>query len=154
MLFKRKKTDWLVILVITAGLFTYASYQPRFRLPSNMPSEFVEAPPLTFPQQRSAEEKLARSYWDCLVKNIQWRYGYGRALPTDIPADFSLSVEPPAVAIEDQATRTRYWRKAQHLWALPNLWTKEYEWDFNWTTDWLQTGGDWLHRAFQHLGGN
>ena len=41
MLFKRKKTDWLVVLVIAAGLFGYTSYQPRFKLPSNMPSEFA-----------------------------------------------------------------------------------------------------------------
>ena len=152
MLFKRQKIDWLLILVVVTGVFLYASYQPNFRLPSTMPADFMEPP--SSPQQGAAEGKIAQAYWNCLVDNVQWKYGFGRVLPTDAPADFSLSVEPPAVAIEDAATRARYWRKAQHLWALPNIWKKAYEWDFSWTTNWIQDGGDALHRAFQHLGGN
>ena len=153
MLFKRQKVDWLLIPVLAIGLFTYASYQPRFRLRSDMPAEFVDAAPAGSPQRQSTEGIVAQAYWKSLVHDIQWKYGYGYRLPSDPPADFSLASAGASVVPEDQATRVRYWRKAQHVWYLPNAWQKGYEWDFHWTSDMAQSAGDWLHRQFEHLGG-
>jgi len=153
MLFKRQKVDWLLVPVLAIGSFTYASYQPRFRLRSDMPAEFSDAAPAGSPQRQSTEEKVAQAYWMSLVNDIQWKYGYGYSLPSDPPADFSLASAGASVAPEDHATRVRYWRKAQHVWYLPNAWQKGYEWDFHWTSDMTQSAGDWLHRQFEHLGG-
>ncbi len=153
MLFKRQKVDWLLVPILAIGLFTYASYQPRFRLRPDMPAEFVEAPPDGSSQSQTTEEKIAQAYWKSLVHDIQPQYGYGYSLPSDPPADFGLPSPGARVAPEDPATRLRYWRKAQHVWYLPNAWQKGYEWDFNWTSNMAQSGGDWVHRQFEHLGG-
>ena len=153
MLFKRQKLDWLLVSVLAIGLFTYASYQPRFRLRPDMPTEFMDAPSAGSPQQQNTEEKIAQAYWKSLVHDIQWKFGYGYSLPSDAPADFSLASGRAGTVPEDPATRVRYWRKAQHVWYLPNAWQRGYEWDFHWTSNMTQSAGDWLHRQFEHLGG-
>ena len=44
---------------------------------------------------------------------------------------------------EDAANRIRYWHRARHVCSyVPATWKKDYEWEFNWTTDWIQHGGD------------
>jgi len=153
MLFKRQKLDWLLVSVLAIGLFTYASYQPRFRLRPDMPTEFMDAPSAGVPQTQDTEEKIARAYWKCLVHDIQWKYGYGYSLPSDPPGDFTLASEGTGVVPEDAAARVRYWRMAQHVWYLPDAWQKDYEWDFHSTSNLTQSGGDWLRRQFEHLGG-
>ena len=152
MLFKRQKFDWLLVVFVAVGLFLYASYQPRFRLRPDVPPDFVDTPVNGSWQRPSAEEKIARAYWTCLVEDIQWEYGYGHTLPIDPPPDFT-AMEGSGMTSEDAANRIRYWHRAQPVWYLPTTWKKDYEWDFNWTTDWIQHGGDALHHFFQHLGG-
>ncbi len=154
MLFKRQKVDWLLVPLLAFGVFTYASYQPRFQLRPVMPTEFIDAPLAASPQAQSIESKIARAYWNCLVHDIQWKYGYGYSLPSDPPADFTLNRAGADAIPEDVAVRIRYWRKAQHVWNLPNAWQKAYQWDFHWTSNLTQNAGDWLHRQFQHLGGS
>ncbi len=80
-----------------------------------------------------------------------WQYGYGHPLPADPPPDFT-AMQASSMALEDAATRMRYWHRAQHVWYLPTTWQKNYEWNFNWTTDWIQNGGDALHHLFERLG--
>jgi hypothetical protein len=46
----------------------------------------------------------------------------------------------------------RYWHKAQHVWYLPTAWQKEYRWNFNWTTDWVQSRGEAMHHLFERMG--
>jgi hypothetical protein len=152
MFIKRRKSDWALVAFLTLGFFLYASYQPRFRLRAEMPPEFIDAPLTGSFSRPNGEEKIARAYWSCLVDNIQWKYGYGHTLPVDPPLDFT-AVEGPGLTPEGAANRARYWRKVQHVWYLPIAWQKNYEWDFNWTTDWIQTGGEALHHIFEHLGG-
>ena len=153
MLFKRQKIDWLLVPILAIGLFTYASYQPKFRLRSDMPAEFLYAP-VGSPQRQTAEEEIARVYWNSLVNDIQPKYGYGYSLPSDPPPDFSLASAGAGVAQEDPATRIRYWRRAQHVWYLPNAWQRGYEWDFHWTSNITQNVSDWAHRQLQHVGGD
>jgi hypothetical protein len=150
MLFKRQKTDWVLLALVALGVFLYSSYRPRFRLRAEMPAEFVD--PGTDPARKSGEQEIAQAYWARLVEDVQWRYGYGHSLPGDPPVEFNLSMLGKNSVPEDQATRLRYWRRAQRFWPIRNAWSEEYEWSFEWTTDWLQTGGDWLHRRFQNLG--
>jgi hypothetical protein len=151
MLFKRQKTDWVLLSLVALGVFLYASYRPRFRLRAEMPAEFVD--PGTDPKE-GGEQKIAQAYWDCLVDDVQWRYGYGHSLPGEPPAEFNLGMQEKKSGAEDQPVRMRYWRRAQRFWYIRNSWSEEYEWSFDWTTDWLQTGADWLHRRFMHLGGD
>ena len=154
MLFKRQRLDWVLVPLLAIGLFTYASFQSRFRLRPDMPAEFVDAPSAgTSPKQR-AEEKIARAYWTCLVQDVQWKYGYGYSLPSDPPPEFTLASGTSGIVSEDAATRVRYWRKTQHVWYLPDAWQKAYEWDFHWTSNLTQNAADWTHRQLQHLGGD
>jgi hypothetical protein len=152
MLFKRQKFDWALVTLLALGLFLYASYQPRFRLRAEMPADFIDEP-LAQSSQPGLEMKIARAYWRCLVNEIQWQYGYGHTLPANPPPDFT-AVERPSLVPEDAASRVRYWGRAQRVWHLPTAWQKDYEWDFNWTTDWIQNGGEALHHLFQHLRGD
>ena len=126
MFFKRQKVDWLFVPILAIGLFTYASYQPRFRLRPDMPAEFLDAPVAGSPQMPRTEEMIARAYWKSLVHDIQPKYGYGYSLPSDPPADFTLATSGAHIGQEDASTRIRYWRKAQHVWYLPNAWQKSY----------------------------
>ena len=153
MLFKRQKVDWLFVPILAIGLFTYASYQPRFRLRADMPAEFLDGP-VGSPQGQTAEQKIAEAYWISLIRDVQPKYGYGYALPSDPPADFTLASASSGTNQEDAAARIRYWRKAQHVWYLPNAWQKGYEWDFHWTSNLTQNSADWLHSQLQHAGGD
>ena len=152
MLFKKQKFDWTMVALLALGLFLYGSYQPRFRLCADMPADFIDEPLAPSAQKPSAEAKIARAYWNCLVNDIQWQYGYGHTLPVDPPPDFS-AMKGPTLTREDAANRVRYWRRAQHVWYLPSTWQKNYEWNFNWTTEWVQNGGEALHHLSEHLGG-
>jgi hypothetical protein len=151
MLFKKQKFDWMMVALLALGLFLYGSYQPRFRLSTAMPADFVDAPLARSPQKSDPETKIASAYWSCLANNIQWQYGYGHALPADPPPDFT-ALQASSAATEDNATRMRYWRRAQHVWSLPTVWQKDYEWNFNRTTDWVQSGGEAMRHLFERLG--
>jgi hypothetical protein len=151
MLFKKQKFDWTVVALLALGLFLYGSYQPRFRLSSAMPADFVDEPLAGSSPKPHSEATIASAYWGCLANNIQWQYGYGHTLPADPPADFT-TLQASGAAAEDTATRVRYWRRAQHIWYLPTAWQKQYEWNFNWTTDWVQSAGEAVHHLFERLG--
>ena len=153
MLFKRQKFDWVLVALFALGLFLYASYQPRFRLRTEVPADFIDEPLARSSQKPGPDAKIARAYWNCLVNDIQWQYGYGHTLPVNPPPGFT-AIERPNLAPEDAASRVRYWGRAQRVWHLPTTWQKAYEWDFHWTTDWIQSGGEALHHVFQHLGGD
>jgi len=87
-----------------------------------------------------------------LENNIQWQYGYGRTLPADPPPDFTASAgirdgvggrRHPRALLAQSATRLAICRL--HGRRITNG-------CFNWTTDWIQNGGDALHRLFERLG--
>jgi hypothetical protein len=147
MLFKRQRIDRLLLALIVVGLFLYASYRPRFRLRAEMPPEFLDQSVNV--AKKGGEEKIAQAYWECLVDDIQWKYGYGHSLPGEAPLEFNLGTQRSDYLADDRA---RYWHRAQRFWYIRSAWAEEYEWNFDWTTDWIQTGGEWLHRRFEHLG--
>ena len=150
MLFQRQKTDWLLVVLTLVGLFLYASYQPRLRLRTEMPIEFVDRS--AHASHNAQERNTAEAYWRCLVDDVQWRYGFGHTLPGEAPAEFSLGTQKGS-ANEDPSTRMRYWRQAQHLWYARTSWKQEYEWSFAWTTGWVENGIAWVQQRFEHLGG-
>jgi hypothetical protein len=144
-MFIRRGYDKVLIPVLAAGIVVYASIRPTFRMRAVMPREFIDASNSLPAQKRAAEEKIARAYWSCVVTEVQWKYVYGYHLPQDPPPEFT-------VASADPATRARYWRKLQEVWYVPTTWTRGYEWDFNWLTDWFSSASRWLHRRLPGLG--
>jgi hypothetical protein len=143
MLFIRRGYDKLLAPVLLLGAFLYFSFQPIFRVRSDMPREFVDVPTSSSQQMRASEEKLARAYWNCVVNNIQWKYGYGYSLPPDPPAEFTIAQNPGSLGL-DGANRIRYWHKLQGVWYVSSTWSKTYEWNLNWLTDSAQSAYDWV----------
>ena len=144
-MFIRQKLDWLVVPLLLAGIFAYASYRPRSRLTPDMPQEFIDFGTI---QKRIAEQKIAQAYWNCAVRDIQWKYGYGHPLPADPPAEFAIAwVDLGETA--SAANRIRYWNNLRHLWYVPSVWRQQYVWDFTWIgTNWVTSAGRWLGERF------
>ncbi len=145
-MFIKRGYDKVLIPVLAAGIFLYASIRPTFRLRAEMPRQFIDEYGSLPAQGRASEEKIARNYWTCVVTEIQWKYVYGYHLPPDPPPEFTAN------AAADPATRARYWRKLQEVWYLPSTWTKSYELDFNWLTGWVRSASQWLHQHLPGLG--
>src|SRR5438270_5589661 len=101
-----RKYDKATNLIIAAGLLAYASFQPKFRLRTALPREFIDESSSWPGEKRVSEEKVARAYWNCAVTQIQWKYGYGHRLPQDLPLEFAVQV-----------------------WYLPSIWEKDDGWD-------------------------
>ena len=66
MLFKRQKVDWLFVPLLAIGLFTYASYQPRFRC-ARICRRSSWMCPVGSPQRQTTEAQIAQAYWNSLV---------------------------------------------------------------------------------------
>lgn len=134
----QKPIIFLVLLVLV-GLFAEASFRPIYRLRATMPMEFLDARSSSPAEKRAAEERIARAYWDCAVNVIQWKYGYGYRLPQDPPSDFIVTSQDLEEASKDSATRAHYWLMLQRVWYVPDNWTKNYQWDKRWLSDWVDS---------------
>ena len=128
-----------IIVLLAVGLFVAASYSPIYRLRTIMPPQFVDAPSSWPAEKQASEAKIAKAYWDCAASQVQWRYGYGYRLPQNPPDDFSVASQNLGATSDDPATRARYWQKLQKAWYVPDNWTKSYQWDTRWSTDWVDT---------------
>jgi len=129
----------MFVVLIAVGLFAEASYSPIYRLRATMPTEFIDASSSWPVEKRAAEERIARAYWDCAVNQIQWRYGYGYRLPQEPPSDFTATSANSGETSADPGTRARYWLMLQRVWYVPDNWTKSYQWDTRWMTDWVDS---------------
>jgi hypothetical protein len=149
-MFIRRKADKILFAVVAAGLFLAASIGSNFRVRTDMPREFVDR--LNVPPMRdgAAEEKIARAYWDCVVARIQWKYSYQQNLPQDPPPEFAVSVRELS-GTGDATTRARYWRKLRDVWYQPDIWTKQYDWDFKWINNPVATAGSWWQEQVRRL---
>ncbi|PYX62171.1 MAG: hypothetical protein DMG74_21510 [Acidobacteria bacterium] len=149
-----RKYDKATILIIAAGLLAYASFQPKFRLRTALPREFIDESSSWPAEKRVSEEKVARAYWNCAVTQIQWKYGYGHRLPQDVPPEFAVSTEELGPTADDPATRARFWRKLRQVWYLPSIWEKDYGWVLPPITNSLRSGGEWLQHQIQRITGS
>jgi hypothetical protein len=124
----------LVLLVVLVSCFIYLSNRPRLRLLDNPPAAFAAPLPAWDAQRRDGERRLARAYWDCAVKVIQWKYGYGSELPPYPPDEFQIlaSSAPTSTTSGDSEARTFYWQRLHDVW--PYAWKKVYGWDTTWLT--------------------
>jgi len=138
----RRKYDIVIIVALVLAGLAYASFTSEFRLKSEMPAEFFDASRL--PQvKRAPEEKIAKAYWNCAVKQVQWKYGYASRLPDDPPPEFGLSSSDVGAVAKDEVIRRRYWQQLRATWYVSNAWTREYVWSSASFRQSLRTAGQW-----------
>jgi hypothetical protein len=150
-MFIRRKLDKFIIPALALAAIAYVSYRPRFHLRPDMPSEFLDTSSASTPAKQVVEAKIARAYWNCVVTDIQWKYGHGFSLPPDPPAEFTVATQDLGTPAEISASRARYWHKLQGVWYLPTIWEKHYEWDFGWMRNPIRSVREAFHDYLQKL---
>jgi hypothetical protein len=146
----RRKYDIAIILTLVLAVLAYGSFSSEFRLKADMPAEFFEASQIP-PSKRALEEKVAKAYWDCAVRQVQWKYGYASRLPDDPPPEFGLSSTEVGPIAKDEAVRRRYWQQLRATWHLESAWTNEYVWSSISFRQSLRTAGDWWGQETRNL---
>jgi hypothetical protein len=145
-----RKYDILAIVMMVVAIIAYASFRSEYRLREKMPAEFFD--PASVPSKtRAAEVAVARAYWDCAVKQIQWKYGYAHRLPEEVPDDFVLMGQPASA--NDPLIRERYWRKLRSAWTVSSVWEERYELNRISFGDSLRSAGAWLERHMRAIVG-
>src|SRR2546426_8103412 len=132
MLFIKRSSDKLLVVLAVAVAFCLLSYRPRSHINAQMPSEFLDASSVDSPRQRVVEERLAKAYWNCVVNNIQWEYSYGSRLPQDPPPDFVLT-RADFAAGDSLFPRTASLRRGQQVWCLAQTGRKRCQWGITWS---------------------
>jgi hypothetical protein len=123
----RRKLDIIVVIGLVLSVVAYGASRSQFRLRPDMPVEFFDGSRLP-PVKRALEEKIARAYWNCAVKQVQWKYGYASRLPDDPPPEFSISASEIGPVAKDEAVRRRYWQQLRANWNISNAWESQFEW--------------------------
>jgi len=148
-MFFRRSSDKIFIPIIIVIVLLASSYRGKYHLKSEMPAVFFGE---DLPSKKSAlDEKIAQAYWKSAQMNIQWRYPYSSSLPPDPPAVFQADAHALGPAASDAATRLLYWHALQRVWYSPEIWQKDYEWDFSWISDPITAGGDWIKNTCDNL---
>ena len=141
----------ICLLAVVAGLVGFVSFKPTYRLSPEMPRQFLAA---GVPGgERGTEERVARAYWDSAMLRIQGKYAYGQRLPQEPPREFMISASEFGPAATEPI-RMRYWRQLQTVWFTPTSWHQTYDWDFNWTTSWIEPTQRWLNNHVPGLNNN
>jgi len=141
-MFLRHHTDKLIYPIIVLLLLVYISYRPTYRLRAEMPSGFFSAPETA---KNDIQRRIARSYWQSALTDIQWKYSHGQLLPADPPQEFRADPKLLGPLAGDATERTLYWHRLRDVWELPDTWTEKYEWDWSWTNDPFTSASEWLH---------
>ena len=150
MLYNRK-FDWWLLLIVPTALIVYVSTRPHIRLRADMPPQFVDIPASAGPEQREAEEQLARQYWNCALTVIQWKYTYGASLPDSPPEEFRVKTQEAPGSEAVSSSRVRYWHRLQLVWHLPSSWATSQEWSTNWLTEPIKKGVAWINNYIRDL---
>jgi hypothetical protein len=148
-----RRHDVLLIIALVLAVIAYGSFRSEFRLRSDMPIEFFDGS--HFPHaKRAAEEKIAKAYWSCAVKQVQWKYGYAQRLPEEPPPEFSISASEIGPVARDEAVRRHYWQQLRATWDVSNAWKTEYEWDTISFRQSLRSAGEYWGRLTRNLMGH
>lgn len=123
----RRKYDIFIIVTLVLAALAYASFSSEFRLQANMPVEFFDGSHLP-PAKRATEEKVAKAYWNCAVKQVQWKFGYASRLPDDPPAEFGVTSSDVGAVAKDETVRRHYWLQLRATWHVSSAWKSEYVW--------------------------
>jgi hypothetical protein len=138
----RRKHDILIIVVLVLAVIAYNAIRSEFRLRPDMPTEFFDGSGVP-PAKSASERKIAEAYWNCAVKQVQWKYGYAHRLPDEPAPEFSVSASEVGPVANDQAIRRYYWQKLGSTWNVSGAWTTQYEWSSNSFRQALRAAGDW-----------
>lgn len=149
----RRKYDIVVIILLVLALVAFASSRSEFRLQSDMPTEFFDAKRVPR-EKRASEEKVAKAYWDCAVKDLQWKYSYTSRLPDDPPAEFRLVTAEMGPVARDEAIRKHYWQQTRATWHVQSAWKNEYVWSSTSFRQSLRTAGQWWGQLTRNLFGH
>jgi hypothetical protein len=138
----RRKYDIPVILGLFLAFVGYGASRTEYRLQPRMPREFFDS--LAVPAaKRASERRIAAAYWDCAVKQIQWKYGYASRLPDEPPPEFSVSPTEIGSAAQDADIRGRYWLQLRKTWNMSSAWKTEYQWSSISFRQSLRSMGEW-----------
>jgi hypothetical protein len=138
----RRKFDILIIVALLLAAIAYGSLRSELRLQPDMPVEFFDGSQL-LPANRASEEKIAAAYWNCAVKQVQWKYGYASRLPDDPPPEFSVSSSQIGPMAKDDAVRRQYWLRLRRTWNMSSTWKAQYEWNTISFQQWLRSAEEW-----------
>lgn len=138
----RRKHDILIIVSLVLAAFWYASISPEFHLSPDMPVQFFDGSKV--PQaKRASEQKIAQAYWDSVVKQVQWKYGYASRLPDDPPPEFGISQNEVGSIAKDESVRRHYWQQLRAVWNVSSVWKTEYVWSSVSFKRSLRAAGEW-----------
>jgi hypothetical protein len=138
----RRKYDVVAVMMLVLVVLAIASFRSEFRLHSAMPPEFFDAKRVAS-DERGSEERIARSYWNCAVTQVQWKYGYAHRLPEQPPQEFTLSQTELGSIAHDEESRRYYWHQLRMVWGVSGVWQNHWEFSFVAFRRSLQTGSDW-----------
>jgi len=97
---------------------------PVMKLRAEAPAQFPGTSPEWSSKRRTAEEQVAKAYWQCALQELPAKYDYGMTLPEEPPAEFKVDPKdvPGGAVKADPTARTRYWHKVRDAWASPQAW--------------------------------
>jgi hypothetical protein len=147
-----RKHDVLYIVALVLVAIAYASVRSEFRLQPDMPVEFFDGSRVPR-ARRASEEKIAKAYWTCAVKQVQWKYGYAQRLPDEPPPEFSVSASEIGPVASDEAIRRFYWQRLRATWNVSSVWKTQYDWNSISFRQSLRSAGEWWgHLTRQVMG--
>ncbi len=137
-----RKHDVMYIIALVLLVIAYGAFHSEFRLQSDMPIEFFDGSRVPR-ARRAAEEKIAKAYWSCTVKQVQWKYGYAQRLPDEPPPEFSISASEVGPVANDEAVRRHYWQQLRTTWNVSSVWKTQYDWNSISFRQSLRSAGEW-----------
>jgi hypothetical protein len=147
-----RKFDIIIVIALVLAAIAYGASRSEFRLRPDMPVEFFDGSRLP-PPKRASEEKIARAYWNCAVKQVQWKYGYASRLPDDPPPEFSVSLSEVGPVAKDDAVRRHYWLQLRAIWSVPSVWKDQLGWSSISFRQSLRAAMEWWGRVIRDLVG-
>jgi hypothetical protein len=148
----RRKFDIFIVIALVLAAIAYGASRSEFRLRPDMPVEFFDGSRLP-PIKRTSEEKIAKAYWNCAVKQVQWKYGYASRLPDDPPPEFLVSTSEIGPVAKEEAVRRHYWRQLHATWNVSSVWKNQFEWSSISFRQSLRAAGEWWGRATRDMMG-
>jgi len=131
---RRKYWRW-ALLLLPVGVIGFLSHRPvMMRLKPELPPGFVEVREEWNAEQRAAEERTARAYWQLALGIVQSQYAYGTNPPEDPVPEFKLGERefPEGSSEASPAMRAKYWKRVREAWPLPQAWQQQHEWTLAW----------------------
>ena len=146
----RRRYDIVIIVLLVLTALAYASLSREFRLQADMPVQFFDSSHFSR-GERASEEKIAKAYWNCAARQLQWKYGFASRLPADPPPEFSVSSSEIGPVAKNDAVRRHYWLKLRTIWNVSSVWKTEYGWSSSSFRERLRAAGEWWSQVARDI---